>query len=336
MTNRESTQSVNDASVTIRPIAPEDRDALKAAFELLSPESRYRRFFVPLANLTDRDLDYLTKVDHRDHEALVAIDDSTQAIVGVARFVRTSADEAEPAIAVADDWQGRGLATRLLDMLATRAREESITAFRAQVLAHNEEAMAVLSRLGPTIRTSSGSEVELAIVLTPEPDARSRLLSVLRIAASESLAPVRTLFQRITWRPPQTPLDRRSLRNAIVVGTDGSDAAHATVLSAARLARSLRADLELVSVQRPTFEVRGSSGDELEVLAQEVREQGVRVEVHVRRSGPVASLVDVAAEQRASLIVVDASERTGSARLLAGDAPYAIARHASCDVLLMR
>jgi RimJ/RimL family protein N-acetyltransferase len=116
----------------------------------LSPESRYRRFFVAIAELSDQDLDYLTEVDHRDHEALAAIDEATGAIVGVARFVRTSADEAEPAIVVADDWQRRGVATRLLDALVERAREESIARFRAPVLAQNPAAVRVLSRLGPT------------------------------------------------------------------------------------------------------------------------------------------------------------------------------------------
>jgi nucleotide-binding universal stress UspA family protein/RimJ/RimL family protein N-acetyltransferase len=327
---------LNDGGVTIRPIAPEDRGALRAAFDRLSPESRYRRFFVAIKELSDRDLDYLTQVDHRDHVALVAIDEGTGAIVGVARFVRTSADEAEPAIVVADDWQRRGVGSRLLDMLAVRAREESIVRFRAQVLADNEDAVKVLSRLGPTVRTASGPEVDLAIVLTPEREARSRLRSLLRRAAEGTLAPTLTLLHKITWRAPETPLDRASLRNAIVVGTDGSDSARATVLSAAELAMILRADVELVSVQRPAFDVRGPSEGEFDALTRELRDRGAQVNVHVRRSGPVASVVDVAAEQRARLIVVDASERAGPARLLVGDVPYAIARSASCDVLLMR
>ena len=50
------------------------RSAPVNAFERLSPESRYRRFFAPMAQLSERDLDYLTCVDHRDHEALMAIE----------------------------------------------------------------------------------------------------------------------------------------------------------------------------------------------------------------------------------------------------------------------
>jgi nucleotide-binding universal stress UspA family protein len=327
---------VNDGGVRIRPIAPADRGALRDAFERLSPESRYRRFFVAITELSDQDLDYLTEVDHRDHEALVAIDESTGAIVGVARFVRTSADEAEPAIVVADDWQRRGVATRLLDALVERAREESIARFRAPVLAENPAAVRVLSRLGPTVSTSSGPEVELDIVLTPQRPARSRLMSLLRRTADGTLSPGFTLLHRIAWRPPQTPLDRSSLRNSIVVGTDGSDAARATVLRAAELAAGLGADLELVFISGLGLDASSSRDREHEALTRTLRDRGLRVRVYERRGGAVASIVDVAADERARLIVVDASQRTGPARLLTGDVPYAIARHASCDVLLLR
>src|SRR4051812_21402553 len=92
--------------VPIRPIQPEDRDALAAAFERLSPQSRYRRFFAPVPKLSRRALDYLTVVDHRDHEALVAVAEDGEGI-GVARFVRTAAEEAEPAGVLAGHRQGR-------------------------------------------------------------------------------------------------------------------------------------------------------------------------------------------------------------------------------------
>ena len=42
--------------LVIRPIEPEDRLALVGAFERLSDESRYRRFFGPVAQLSERQL----------------------------------------------------------------------------------------------------------------------------------------------------------------------------------------------------------------------------------------------------------------------------------------
>jgi RimJ/RimL family protein N-acetyltransferase/nucleotide-binding universal stress UspA family protein len=333
--HRRTIAGVDPDAITIRPITPDDRDALRAGFERLSPESRYRRFFVPMQELSDRDLDYLTQVDHRDHEALVAVDPRSGELVGVARFVRTSGDEAEPAIVVADDWQGQGIGTRIMDRLVARAREEGIHRFRAPVLANNEDALRLLTRLGPTERTVAGSEVELGISLEPEPEARDRLRSVLRKAADGAISPALTVLQRITWRPPRTDLDRAALRNRVVVGMDGSARARATVMSAARLAGQLHARLELVCIRSSAFD-DGEGGLEPDVVAGELRDQGIEVGVHMRRQGPVASVVDVAAEQHARLIVVDAGERTGAARILASDIPYAIARHASCDVLLLR
>src|SRR5579859_2903290 len=142
--------------IDIRPISPEDRTALREGFERLSPESRYRRFFGPMPELSERDLDYLTQIDHHDHEALVATEPNTDTGVGVARYVRTAATVAEPAIVVADDWQGRGVGMALLRRLADRAREEGITRFEAPVLATNAQAIGVLARLGETTKHRAG------------------------------------------------------------------------------------------------------------------------------------------------------------------------------------
>jgi GNAT superfamily N-acetyltransferase len=103
--------------VTLRPVAPDDRQRLVESFAGLSEESRYRRFFAAKTGLTESELDYLVDVDHCDHEAIVAIDRSNDALLGVARYVRWPDDPevAEVAVTVADDWQGRGLGRALLD-----------------------------------------------------------------------------------------------------------------------------------------------------------------------------------------------------------------------------
>jgi hypothetical protein len=49
-----------------------DRDLLLRGFNRLSPESRYRRFLVPIADLSESAIRYLTEVDHHDHEAMIA------------------------------------------------------------------------------------------------------------------------------------------------------------------------------------------------------------------------------------------------------------------------
>ena len=169
----------------VRPIRPTDKGGLRDAFERMSPESRYRRFFSPVKELSDRDLAYLTEVDHHDHEALVAIAPGV-GIVAVARFVRADEGRAEASIAVTDDWQGRGIGTGLLELLAERAREEGITHFVALVLADNRDALELFQSFAPRTprETTSDGNVELLIEL-PEPGRLegSLLARVLREAA---------------------------------------------------------------------------------------------------------------------------------------------------------
>ncbi|HEX6714510.1 MAG TPA: hypothetical protein VF066_14045 [Thermoleophilaceae bacterium] len=82
-----------------------DRDVLVRGFERLSPESRHRRLLTPMHELDARRLRYLTDLDHRDREAMVALYESGE---GVARYVRNNArpDTAEVAVTVVDSWQG--------------------------------------------------------------------------------------------------------------------------------------------------------------------------------------------------------------------------------------
>jgi hypothetical protein len=61
-------KTLRDGSrVLIRPIDPGDKQALAGAFDRLSEQSRYRRFFTAVPALTDAQLVALTEVDHRDH-----------------------------------------------------------------------------------------------------------------------------------------------------------------------------------------------------------------------------------------------------------------------------
>jgi GNAT superfamily N-acetyltransferase len=135
--------------VLIRPIRPEDKEGLLAGLHELTLESRYRRFFSPVSELSARQLRYLTEVDHHTHEALVAIDLDSQKGIGVARFIRWTSEPtvAEAAVAVLDDWQSRGLGTALLNALAARAREEGIERFSASVLAGNSRMLELVRRI---------------------------------------------------------------------------------------------------------------------------------------------------------------------------------------------
>jgi len=121
-----------------------------------------------MPELSTRQLCYLTEVDHHTHEALVAIDLDSARGIGVARFIRSTTDPtaADAAVAVVDDWQGRGLGTALLKALAARAREERVERFTASVLAGNSPMLELVRRLSDTaVIEGAGSVAEVQVKL---------------------------------------------------------------------------------------------------------------------------------------------------------------------------
>jgi GNAT superfamily N-acetyltransferase len=137
--------------IRIRQLHRDDRELWLRGFEHLGAESRYRRFLTPMPELSTKLVRYLTELDHHDRDAVAAIDEASCEGVGVARYVRDPCrpQVAEVAVAVVDDWQGRGVGTQLLEALCPRAREAGVCTFTALMLATNTEMMDLLKHLGP-------------------------------------------------------------------------------------------------------------------------------------------------------------------------------------------
>lgn len=163
-------ESLRDGSlVTVRAIRPTDRPLLERGFAQLSPESRYRRFLAPRSSLTDAELDYLTVVDGTNHVAfgVVIEQDGEEEGVGIARFVRQAADPtvAELAIAVLDEYQGRGVGPLLVRCLRDAAIALGVRRFRCDVLASNAGMMKLLDRFGAVVTATTGGTTTLEIDL---------------------------------------------------------------------------------------------------------------------------------------------------------------------------
>ncbi len=139
----------------LRRITPEDKDALVAGLGRLSDRSVYQRFLSPKPRLSSSELAYLTAVDFVDHYALVAVlARSPDVVVGVGRWVR-SADvptDAEIAIVIADDLQGRGVGTELGRALADAARERGIERFTASMLPTNVAAHRLFAKIATQLQ----------------------------------------------------------------------------------------------------------------------------------------------------------------------------------------
>lgn len=130
----------------LRPIRPEDADLLIDFYARVSPESKYLRFFAPYPELTPRDVQRFTVVDHVDRVALImTIGDR---MVAVGRYDRVRDRDAEVAFLVEDSMQGRGVGPLLLEHLAEAARERGITRFTADVLPQNRAMVGVFAEAG--------------------------------------------------------------------------------------------------------------------------------------------------------------------------------------------
>ncbi len=169
----------------IRQGRPSDGQLLVDGFYRLSPTSSYRRFLSASPVLTAETVHELTDIDHRDHEAMVALDERGSEGLGIAHYLRSAerADTAEIALTVVDSWQGRGLGTLLLEVISARALQERIRTFTALMLVENHEMRGLLDRLGPVriIDEARGTvEVEVPI---PAVGVAPALRKLLRIAA---------------------------------------------------------------------------------------------------------------------------------------------------------
>ena len=183
--------------VHLRPIRPEDADALVAFHGRLSERTRYLRYFGPYPRIPERDLRHFTHVDHVDRVALVAVlgDD----LIGVGRYDRLGArPDAEVAFVVSDEHQGRGIGSVLLEHLAAAARERGIQRFVAEVLAENAKMIRVFTDAGYTADYKYDSGVvELTFPIAPteqsravaaERERRAEARSIERLLAPGSVA----------------------------------------------------------------------------------------------------------------------------------------------------
>lgn len=175
--------------VRVRPIVPEDRAVIVEGFQRLSPESRYRRFMAPIAELTEEQLAELTEVDYRDRFAWIAfsLDEAGTPGMGVSRYVRDATDPevAEAAVTVIDDYHRRGLGRLLLEFLGAVALENGIKRFRGYALEDNRPIRELLDRVGAKMEHDSPGvlRMELDLPARAEELRGSPMYEVLRAVA---------------------------------------------------------------------------------------------------------------------------------------------------------
>jgi acetate---CoA ligase (ADP-forming) len=179
-------------SIHLRAIRPDDRERLVEHFHRLSARSVYFRFFGAKRRLTEEELDRFTRLDFEQRVALVATlrEGGAERIIGVGRYALLpgSPPAAEIAFAVADDHQGRGIGTVLLEHLVTIARARGVTAFQAEVLGENNQMLKVFADSGFVVtRSTESGTVHLSFPTDETEQSRDSTLARARHAAAESV-----------------------------------------------------------------------------------------------------------------------------------------------------
>ncbi len=252
----------------LRPIRPDDADRLKRFYSRLSDETIYFRFFSLYRELSQRDIERFTVVDHRDRVALIAT--IADEMVGVVRYERLDEDTAEVAFNIEDAHQGRGIGSVFLEHVAAAARERGISRFVADVLPANHKMLRVFEEAGYVVDHQFDDGVaRLSFDLEPTEDSlavtfarehRSEAASVRRLLEPRSVAVAGAS------RDPDS-VGQTVLRHLLAAGFTGP--VHAVNRQAGQVAgvtsypsvRDVPGDLDLVVVAVPAVEAEAVVAD---------------------------------------------------------------------------
>ena len=154
------TWAADDGTViTIRPICATDLALEQEFVNGLSAPTGYQRLMSGRRPSLE-ELKRFTDIDYERELALIAIApiQGRERQIGVARYVKLSSPgDAEFAIVLSDDWQGRGLGTRLLASLLVAAKNHGVRRLVATTLSENDRMLALGRKLGFKVATDPGS-----------------------------------------------------------------------------------------------------------------------------------------------------------------------------------
>lgn len=181
------------STLRLRAPAQDDTGALAAFFTGLSERSFYQRFHGVRA-IDDDLVAHFLEPDWHDRGVLVGIlagPDGDERIVAVGEYDRLrDPAAAEAAFAVADELQGHGIGTRLLERLAALAAEHGIERFVAQVLPDNRAMLGVFEGAGLEVtRELDGGEFEVCFPIASTERYRTRVDERDHLAVTASLRP---------------------------------------------------------------------------------------------------------------------------------------------------
>lgn len=150
----------------LRPIVPDDIDALRDAVGEADAETIRHRFLGGRPPKADEEFEHLVRIDYNRRFAVVALSRSRRG-VGIARYEALEGSScADVAVAVDAGWRRVGLATALLQLLAEAALDNGIDRFTVEFLVDNVDVTSIIrqSHLPIVVHGSDGvTEAEVDI-----------------------------------------------------------------------------------------------------------------------------------------------------------------------------
>ncbi|MDD5711622.1 MAG: GNAT family N-acetyltransferase [Smithellaceae bacterium] len=164
-----------DLTVQFRAIKPSDEEEMRRLFYRFSDAAVYSRYFSSIKTMPHTKMQEYVNVDYKRHMSIVGITEveGIDRIIAEGRYVRhLDRPYADTAFIVDENYQGRGIASFLLDLLIKVARENGIEGFTADVLADNKSMLKVFEKTKFPVRASLEFGVyNLTIPFTDAPDA---------------------------------------------------------------------------------------------------------------------------------------------------------------------
>ena len=180
------------STLRLRPPARGDADAILAFFEALSQQSLYMRFH-GYPSLGPEIVEPLLESDWVERGALLGAlsENGTERVIALGNYVRLrDPSVAETAFAVADEYQRRGIGTRLVEQLADRASRHGIERFVAEVMSDNRRMLGVFESLGFELsRDLDGGATEVTFPIARTERFEELLAERDHVAVTASLRP---------------------------------------------------------------------------------------------------------------------------------------------------
>ncbi|MGB3212729.1 MAG: GNAT family N-acetyltransferase [Desulforhopalus sp.] len=129
----------NGTTICVRSVRGEDEPGLKQFFETLSAESFFLRFSSPHISLDHDHLARLCQVDYdRNIAFLAVVPGEEESIIGDVRLTRLNdLDCAELSVVIADQWQGMGAGSHLMNFCLILARKMGLTNVLMEIMKSN-------------------------------------------------------------------------------------------------------------------------------------------------------------------------------------------------------